>query len=152
HDVAATGGTAAQVLWSLWDACGVAPAWRDAAVRGSARDDADLDAVIALMKAAEHHAIRLPEAAPRDFVQYLVSQDLGADSLAARGQSVDAVTLATPATAAGREWSLVVVTGLDEGVWPNARLRDSVLGAQHLADVLAGRAPAAPREDSGGAT
>src|SRR5690606_21789810 len=41
--------------------------------------------------------------------------------------------------AAGGEWEVVVVAGVQEGVWPDLRLRDQLLGAQHLAEVLAGR-------------
>lgn len=132
------------VLWAVWDAVGVADAWRDAALAGSARDDADLDAVIAVMRAAQTFSERMPEAGVGQFLEYLEAQDFAADSLGARAAGVDVVSFATPASAAGREWDVVVVAGLDEGVWPNLRLRDSVLGATHFADILAGRADAVP--------
>ena len=57
-----------------------------------------------------------------------MSQDLPADTLAARARR-EAVAVLTPAGAAGREWDLVVVAGVQDGVWPDLRLRDSVLGA-----------------------
>ncbi|WP_061962822.1 UrvD/REP family ATP-dependent DNA helicase [Demequina aurantiaca] len=132
------------VLWAVWDALDVSDAWRDAALAGSARDDADLDAVIALMRAAQTFTERMPEARIGQFLEYLEAQDFAADSLGARAVGVDVVSFATPASAAGREWDVVVVAGLDEGVWPNLKLRDSVLGAAHFADIVAGRADAIP--------
>src|SRR5690606_12943976 len=56
-------------------------------------------------------------------------------------------TFCTPASALGREWDLVAVAGVEEGVWPNLRLRDSVLGAQHFAEIVAGRAQAQPLDE-----
>jgi superfamily I DNA/RNA helicase/RecB family exonuclease len=141
--------TAGTVLWAMWRELAVAEQWRDAAVAGSARDDADLDAVIAMMRAAQVFTERLPHAHPGQFVDYLQAQDFAADSLGARAQVRDVVTFATPASAAGREWSVVAVAGLEEGLWPNLRLRDTVLGAHHLAEILAGRAQALPLSEAG---
>ncbi len=137
-------GTPGAMIWAAWSRLGVAEVWRDGALAGSARDDVDLDAVIALLRAAEQFAERLPEAEPGAFLDYLDAQDFAADSLAPTASNLGGVVFATPASAAGREWDVVVVDGLEEGLWPNLRLRDSVLGAQALAEILAGRAEAAP--------
>ena len=40
--------------------------------------------------------------------------------------------------ALGREWELVVIAGLQEGLWPNTIPRGGVLGTQQLIDVLDG--------------
>ena len=40
--------------------------------------------------------------------------------------------------ALGREWELVVLAGLQEGLWPNTAPRDGVLSAQQLIDLLDG--------------
>ena len=45
----------------------------------------------------------------------------------------------TAHAAKGLEWDLVVVAGVQEGVWPDLRLRGSVLGSERLVDVAAGR-------------
>ncbi len=139
-----TSATPAAVLWAAWDGLGLANLWRDAALAGSEQDDADLDAVVALFRAAQQFSERLPEAGIRQFVAHLNAQDFAVDSLAARGVRGDAVTFATPASAAGRTWELVAIAGLEEGAWPNTRLRDSVLGAGHLADIVSGRAAPEP--------
>ncbi|MFW7413697.1 PD-(D/E)XK nuclease family protein [Demequina sp. SO4-18] len=134
HEPAATPGA---VLWSAWDAIGVGDRWREAALAGSARDDADLDAVMALMRAAQTFSERLPEADAAAFLEHLEGQEFAADSLGARGQSADVVTFCTPASAAGREWDVVAIAGVEEGSWPDLRLRDSVLGAQAFAELVA---------------
>jgi len=134
---AAPDATPGAVIRAVWSELGVADSWRAAALAGSARDDADLDSIIALLRAAQTFTERLPTATTGAFLEYLEGQDFAVDSLGARGASGDAVAFCTPASAAGREWDLVVIAGLEEGVWPDLRLRDSVLGAQRLAEVLA---------------
>lgn len=131
------GATPGAIVWAAWAALDVADSWRAAALAGSARDDADLDAIIALLRAAQTYDERLPGSTIAAFLDYLEGQEFAVDSLGARGGSGDAVAFCTPASAAGREWECVVVAGLEEGVWPDLRLRDSVLGAQRLAEVLA---------------
>ena len=148
-DVLASGREAAQepgadaqrVLWALWSAAGLAEPWRRSALAGGAageRADRDLDAVLALFRAAETFVDRMPRATPGAFVDWLQGQDLPSDSIAARARRAD-VQVLTPAGAAGREWQVVVVAGVQEGTWPDLRLRDSILGAQALVDVVAGR-------------
>ena len=137
------GATAQTVLWAVWAATGLAERWRSAALDGGpagARADRDLDAVLALFRAAETFVDRMPGAPAAAFVEYLASQDLPADSLAASASGADAVAALTPAGAAGREWDVVVVAGVQDGVWPDLRLRDSLLGSQALVELVAGRA------------
>jgi RecB family exonuclease len=44
------------------------------------------------------------------------------------------VELLTPFTAKGRQWKLVVVAGVQEGIWPNLRIRGSLLGSERLVE------------------
>ncbi|WP_418277684.1 ATP-dependent helicase [Isoptericola jiangsuensis] len=137
------GATAQTVLWAVWAATGLADRWRDLALAGGpagVRADRDLDAVLALFRAAETYVERMPGAPVAAFVDYLDSQDLPADSLAAAATGARSVEALTPAGAAGREWDVVVVAGVQDGVWPDLRLRDSLLGSQALVELLAGRA------------
>lgn len=138
----APGANAQTVLWALWAAADVAETWRSIAVNGgpgSTRADRDLDAVMALFRSAEQFVDRVPQATALAFADFLQSQDLPADTLARRGAAAETVSLLTPAGAAGREWELVVVAGLQDGSWPDLRLRDSLLGSQALVDLLSGR-------------
>ena len=136
---AAPGANAETVLWALWNATGLAKRWTEAALAGGAagaRADRDLDAMMALFHTAERYVDQLPGSGPEQFLEYLLSQELPMDTLAARAQLEDAVELMTPASAAGREWPVVIVPGLQEGVWPNTRLRGELLGSTLFADAV----------------
>ncbi len=148
--VAEPGANAETVLWALWDACDSSGTWESQALRGGPtgiRADRDLDAVMALFQTAERYVDQLPGSSPQQFLDYLMSQELPMDTLAARAQRSDAVEILTPASAAGREWPIVIVAGLQEGVWPNTRLRGELLGSQLLVDVLENGAEAARQID-----
>ena len=94
---------------------------------------------LGLFDAAARFVDRLPGASPADFLDHVLAQDVAGDSLVARAPAGESVALLTPAASAGREWDLVVVAGVQEGVWPDLRLRGSLLGSTDLVDVLAGR-------------
>lgn len=129
------------VLWALWDSTRLAQSWSRVALAGGAagaRADRDLDALVALFRAAETFVDRMPQASAPAFLAWMESQELPSDTIAARARR-DGVAVLTPAGAAGREWDVVVVAGVQEGVWPDLRLRDSLLGSQALVEVLAGR-------------
>ncbi|WP_336856650.1 ATP-dependent DNA helicase [Sinomonas albida] len=133
------GATAETVLWALWDAAGLAKRWYGLALGGGPiglRADRDLDALMALFHTAERYVDRLPGASPGQFLDYLLEQEIPMDTLAPRAQADDAVELLTPASAAGREWGLVFVAGLQDGVWPNNRLRGELLGSTMFTDCL----------------
>ncbi|MDT7579048.1 MAG: hypothetical protein QOK35_312 [Pseudonocardiales bacterium] len=142
------GESAEQVLWWIWQAAGLEQRWTAASALGGpigAAADRDLDAVLALFDAAARHADRLPGAGVAAFVEYLADQQLPGGTLAARAPDADAVSLLTAHAARGREWRVVAVPGVQEGAWPDLRLRGSLLGNERLVDVLAGVAePAAP--------
>jgi superfamily I DNA/RNA helicase/RecB family exonuclease len=138
----AAGVTAETVLWAVWESLDVADRWSRLALRGGkrgARADRDLDAVVALFDAAQRYVDRLPAAGPDAFLEHIRGQDVPGDTLAARAQSVDGVALLTPAGAAGREWRHVAVAAVQEGVWPDLRLRGSLLGSEELVAVVTGR-------------
>ena len=138
----APGVTAESVLWAMWDATGLGETWRRVALGGGlsgARADRHLDAVVALFDAAAKYVDRLPQMGPRGFLEHLRGQDVAGDTLVARAPSDDTVSLLTPAGAAGCQWRFVVVAGVQEGVWPDLRLRGSLLGSERLVDVITDR-------------
>ena len=130
------------VLWRMWSASGLAGPWRDTALGGGpggGRADRDLDAVLGLFDAAARFVDRLPGASPGDFLDHVLGQDVAGDTLVARAPAGESVALVTPAASAGLEWDLVVVAGVQEGVWPDLRLRGSLLGSTDLVDLVTGR-------------
>ncbi|MET4539671.1 superfamily I DNA/RNA helicase [Arthrobacter bambusae] len=133
------GANAESVLWALWQATGLSSRWADMALEGGnagARADRDLDAMMALFHTAERFVDQLPGSGPEQFLDYLLNQELPMDTLAARAQLEACVEIMTPASAAGREWPVVIVAGLQEGVWPNTRLRGELLGSTVYADAV----------------
>ncbi|GAA2589449.1 ATP-dependent DNA helicase [Dactylosporangium fulvum] len=143
RDVAARpGATAEEVLWAVWHASGLADRWSMISSRGGHRGaaaDRDLDAVVSLFDAAARFTDRLPGAGTEVFLDHVEGQDLPADSLAPSADRGDAVRILTAHAAKGLEWDVVGVAGVQEGVWPDLRLRGSVLGSELLVEVLAGR-------------
>ncbi|WP_106126025.1 ATP-dependent helicase [Pseudosporangium ferrugineum] len=153
---AAPAATAEQVLWSVWRASGLAERWYALSTRGApvepgseggrARQwraeaaDRDLDAMVVLFDAAARFVDRLPGARTEVFLDHVLGQDLPADSIAPSADRGDAVRLLTAHAAKGLEWDVVVLAGVQEGIWPDLRLRGSLLGSERLVDVLAGRA------------
>ncbi len=130
-----------QVLWRVWQRSGLAQRWGEASARGGpggAAADRDLDAVLALFDAAARHADRLPGAGVAGFTEYLAAQHLPTDTLAPRAPRGEAVALLTAHAARGREWDVVAVPGVQEGAWPDLRLRGSLLGTERLVDLVAG--------------
>lgn len=135
------GCTAEDLLWAVWDASGLAVRWEQAALAGGAggqRADRDLDAVLRLFDAATGYVERLPGRGPEGFLEAVEAQEVAGDSLVARAAPAEAVAVLTPQAAAGGQWRRVVVAGVQEGTWPDLRLRDTLLGAQALVRVLQG--------------
>ncbi|MBC6469416.1 ATP-dependent helicase [Actinomadura alba] len=141
RDEARRNGTAEDVLWAVWQQSGLAETLLEQSVRGGARGaaaDRDLDAVVALFDHAARFVDRLPKAGPELFVDDLASQEIPGDSLAEQAPEGEAVRILTAHRAKGLEWDVVVVAGVQEGVWPDLRLRGSLLGIEELIEVAAG--------------
>ncbi|MFC6014832.1 ATP-dependent helicase [Plantactinospora solaniradicis] len=150
---AVPGATAEDVLWAVWRASGLAERWSGALARArtaagaadtglrwrAAAADRDLDAIVVLFDAAARFVDRLPGARTEVFLDHVLGQQLPADTLAPSADRGEAVRLLTAHAAKGLEWDLVAVAGVQEGIWPDLRLRGSLLGSERLVDVLAGR-------------
>ncbi|MGI5127697.1 ATP-dependent helicase [Pseudonocardia sp. CA-107938] len=140
-EAARDGESPEEVLWRVWQACGLAQRWSDASARGGpvgAAADRDLDAVLALFDAAARHTDRLPGSDLAGFTEYLADQGLPSTTLAPGAPQGEAVALLTAHAARGREWTVVAVPGVQEGTWPDLRLRGSLLGNERLVDAVAG--------------
>jgi superfamily I DNA/RNA helicase/RecB family exonuclease len=123
------------LLWGLWQRSGLEQLWFEQAVgSGVAAEEANrhLDGVVALFSAAKRFAERSPGAPASVFLGAWLTAEVAEDSLAPRSM-IDAVALGTPAAMLGQEFSVVVVAGLQENVWPNLRLRGSLFASNELA-------------------
>ncbi|TYB56717.1 ATP-dependent helicase [Nonomuraea sp. PA05] len=144
RDAARQGGTAEDLLWTIWDESGLARRWSELSLSGGPRGaqaDRDLDAVVALFDHAARFVDRMPMAGPEVFIDDLAAQEIPGDTLADRAPDGDAVRVLTAHRAKGLEWDVVVVAGVQEGVWPDLRLRGSLLGIEDLIDVVEGGEP-----------
>ena len=72
------------------------------------------------------------------FAHYVADQRIPGDSLAPRAPQDESVSVLTAHAARGREWRLVAVPSVQEGSWPDLRLRGTLLGVERLVDVLSG--------------
>ena len=130
-----------QILWVVWQESGLEDRWVKQSQRGGtlgAQADRDLDAIVGLFHAAARYADRLPGAGVTGFADFLAAQRIVGDSLAPTAQREDAVPVLTAHAAICREWTVVAVLGVQEGTWPDLRLRGSLLGTERLVDLLAG--------------
>jgi len=128
------GGTAEDVLWAIWDASGLAARLEQQAEHDPAADR-DLDAVLALFDAAARFADELPPGSPALFLESLTGQEIAGDTLAEQAVREDCVRVLTAHRSKGLEWDVVIVAGVQEEVWPDMRLRGSLLGADELAEA-----------------
>ncbi|MFI1646408.1 UvrD-helicase domain-containing protein [Streptomyces avidinii] len=129
------GGTAEEALWVLWDGTPWPQRLERSARRGGAAGrnaDRDLDAVCALFDTAARAEERTGGRGALNFLEQLEAEDIAADTLTARATRSDAVRLMTAHRSKGLEWSLVVVAGVQEGLWPDLRRRGSLLEADRI--------------------
>lgn len=133
------------LLWEIWigaltsDGTSLAESWRRQALRGGMRGagaDRDLDAMMQLFEAARRFAERFPHSKADSFIRQISQENILGDVITAQGQRPDVVEILTVHAAKGREWEIVAIAGLQEGIWPNLRQRGSLLGSERLVDRL----------------
>ncbi|MFF7733020.1 UvrD-helicase domain-containing protein [Streptomyces sp. NPDC007984] len=131
----AGGGTAEEALWDLWDGTPWPTRLERAARRGGAAGrnaDRDLDAVCALFATAARAEERTGGRGTLNFLAEIDAEDIAADTLTRRAVRPAAVRLMTAHRSKGLEWGLVVVAGVQEGLWPDLRRRGSLLEADRI--------------------
>lgn len=136
---------AADALWAAWSAARLAEGWREASLETDDLDAAGargrmaghrLDAVTSLFAAVERFTDRRPLADALVFSEHVRTQAVAEDSLAPRGQVGGRVRVLTPAAIAGESVDTVVLARVQEGSWPNTRIRSTLFGAAELPLVV----------------
>ncbi|HZU57221.1 MAG TPA: ATP-dependent DNA helicase [Actinocrinis sp.] len=139
RDLLAEGGVVEDVLWLLWNGDtqarpAVRTGWperlRRAVERGGPAGrlaDRDLDAVIALFSLAARAQERTGYVGVTDFISGLQAQAIAATTLAEKASRGGAVQVLTAHRSKGLEWRVVVLAGVQEGLWPDLRRRGSLL-------------------------
>lgn len=131
------------LLWAIWSNAKtvdnelISESWRKRALKGGIRGanaDRDLDAMLQLFESARRFGQRFRYADLTEFFKDIRKSEIAGDVITAKGARPDVVELLTPFSAKGREWKLVVVAGVQEGIWPNLKVRGSLLGSERLAE------------------
>lgn len=127
-------------LWAAWHQSGLQRRWLSAAERGGpagAQAARDLESVTALFDITDQYVSRTSGASLRGLVDHVTALQLsGANSEPV--STVEQVRVLSAHAALGQEWDMVVIAGLQEGLWPNTVPRGGVLVTQRLLDVLDG--------------
>jgi len=127
-----------ELLWTAWERSGLSRSWREV-VRGhgpiAEQADRDLDAVVALFQAAKRYTEREPDGEASVFLRAVLDSDVAEDRIE-QPAVVDTVRVLTPAAAAGTAFDTVIIAGVQDGVWPNTRLRGGLLETWRLADAV----------------
>jgi len=137
---APSGTPVAELLWQVWEGSGARKTWAQRASSSSKRAGSAhraLDAVVALFRQAADFTEGAPGAQPELFLESVLSADVP-DDVIMPTPSWPAVLVATPPGVAGQEFDLVIVSGVEDGVWPDLRLRGSLLAAHRLPAALRG--------------
>lgn len=136
------GETIHDLLWRVWDQARAVDgrrlqvAWREISLLPTGAETArSLDALVSLFDAAKRFVERTPNERPEVFVRDILDSEVPEDSLSTPDRP-GKVTLLTPATALGTEFDAVVVAGVQDGIWPNVRLRGGLLQTWRLPDAI----------------
>ena len=130
------GETAELVLWTLWDGTSWPHrllAGAESGGEGSPRAHHDLDALCALFTEAARVEERVERSSVVQVARLLEAQQIPADTLAQSSLGGDSVQLMTAHRSKGLQWRLVVVAGVQDGTWPDVRIRSSLLQGARLA-------------------
>jgi superfamily I DNA/RNA helicase/RecB family exonuclease len=137
---AARGDSIEEVLWGLWERSGLAREWSERS-RGhgilQAEADRHLDGVVALFTAAKRFVERSPEAPSVVFLDAMLDADVPEDTLSPQALA-ESVLVCTPSAAIGVEVDVVVVARLQDGIWPNLRIRGGLLSPDALVERATG--------------
>jgi superfamily I DNA/RNA helicase/RecB family exonuclease len=127
-------------LWEAWHRSGLQRRLLTVSERGGAggaRAARDLDSVTELFAVTDAYVSRTAGASVAGLVDHI--EGLGLSVPAAEPvETPEAVTILSPHQAIGGQWDLVIVAGLQEGLWPNVVPRGGILGTQRLLDTLDG--------------
>ncbi len=136
REAVTTGATAHQALWLLWE--GTAWSQRLTGALAGGPDQAgaahrDLDALCALFEVAERSDELTGGRGVLSFLGEVAAQEIPADTARESRVRDRGVRILTAHRSKGLQWPLVVVAGVQEGVWPDPRRRGSLLETDRLA-------------------
>jgi superfamily I DNA/RNA helicase/RecB family exonuclease len=136
----ACGGDPRYTLWAAWHRSGLQRRLLAASERGGpagAQATRDLEAVTALFDITDQYVSRTSGASLRGLIEHVAALQLPSVN-PEPVSTAEQVRVLSAHAALGHEWDLVVIAGLQDGLWPNTIPRGGVLGTQRLLDALDG--------------
>ncbi|MDT5224647.1 MAG: hypothetical protein QOG19_2054 [Mycobacterium sp.] len=127
-------------LWAAWHRSGLQRRWLAAIERGgpaAAQATRDLEVVTALFDITDDYVSRTSGASVRGLLEYVAALHVPRAARESVAETEQVRVLSAHA-ALGHEWDLVVIAGLQDGLWPNTIPRGGVLATQRLLDELDG--------------
>ncbi len=127
-------------LWAAWHRSGLQRRWLTAIERGGpagAQAARNLEVVTALFDVADDYVSRTSGASLRGLVDHVAALRLPRSNRDPVTEAEQVEVLSAHA-ALGREWDLVVIAGLQDGLWPNTIPRGGILATQRLLDEVDG--------------
>ncbi|MCS4483979.1 PD-(D/E)XK nuclease family protein [Gleimia sp. 6138-11-ORH1] len=119
-------------VWKLWEATELEEKLAKIALSNSPEAttaDDRLDAVISLSRTADVWQQRNIGQSAQRFADEFLSQKLPSDNLAAIAQRPAGVEILTVMQAAGKQWPVVIVAGVQADKWPNLAIRNRLTRA-----------------------
>ena len=123
-----------ELLWMAWSASSARLGWEAGALAGGDRSGSAhraLDAVVALFHQAAEFVEAQPGASSAVFIDNTLDAEVP-DDVVLPASAWSAVTVSTPSGLQGTEFDVVIISGVEEGVWPDLRLRGSLLRAHQM--------------------
>ena len=138
--------SATDLLWQIWSTARshdgelISERWRLRALESHSlyeigAADRDLDLITELFEVARRFVERFPLTSPKLFIEELKATKLFGDVITPQADAGDRVTLTTVHSAKGASWRVVVLAGVQEGIWPNLKSRGSLLGSERLVEI-----------------
>ncbi len=134
------GASVEELLWLVWERSSRAEVWRAQALGSgvlAAEANRSLDGILELFTAAKRFVEREPGSPVSAFLSAVLDAEVAEDTLSPQAAE-DSVLVTTPIGVLGREFDTVIVAGLQDGAWPNLRLRGSLLSPELLVRAATG--------------
>lgn len=122
-------------LWRLWDGSDWSRELRARALAGDATADGELDGLCSLFDLAERADTLVGASGARRLVRSVREEEIPADRARESDQDRRGVSVMTAHRSKGLEFEVVVVCGLEDGVWPAPDHTGSLVGVDEWSPV-----------------
>jgi len=133
------GASAHDILWQVWQGSTWPTQLLTAALGQGAsagRGNRDLDAICSLFDQANRFVGQYRALGIRIFLDEITAQEIPAEALADNQVRSNTVRILTAHRSKGLEWPLVIVAGVQEDMWPDLRMRQTLLQADRVGNNI----------------